>query len=753
MLIGEGPRVDAWEKVTGRAVYSEDICIPKMAYACLLRSPFAHARIRAINSQRAERLAGVLKVLTRDNLEGVDPYVGRERPNHPKGNDQPFIATDKVRYEGEPVAAVVAEDVATADQALGLIEVEYEELPGVFDPEKALRPDAPLLHENQNTNLVGEYHFGWGDPDQPFPKADHLFEDTYTFPNVFHFPIENAGVCIAEADGKGATLWVSHQRPFDTREAVARLLDCAPEQIRIRVPYVGGGFGCKDLGSSELFAVVLSRQLSRPVKMVSSMAESFRANARHLILYRVKTGVTSAGTLLFQDIELLIDTGAYVTSGMWVARLAVGGAVGPYRVPHARISGRCVYTNKVPAGAFRGFSKPQVTWGFESNIDTIARSLGIDPLEFRLRNLLRPGEQVVPGALALDTDYADLLRRATLLTGWDGRSQRKGALASNNDTASQPKIGRGLAVTLRHGGTNTNSAYALATMDQQGRVRILHNAVEIGQGTYTVIARVAASILGLEENKVSVGHPDTAVAPYYCGTSSSRNTVAMGMAVQRAAEDLKRELLDVAAKVRGGRSEEWRLEVGRVWRGDENCSITEILGARGGTPSIIGKGSYRTQLSDTPWACVNPYWEVSVGAAEVEVDPETGQVKILKYATVADVGRALHHDACKGQLEGAAIMGMGHTLLEEIIYQDGQLVTDNPFQYRVPLLLHLPEEFRCQMVENGDGPGPFGSKGVGQATISPVAPAISNAIYEAVGVRVKNLPITGEKILRALGKL
>ncbi|MBI2987979.1 MAG: xanthine dehydrogenase family protein molybdopterin-binding subunit [Deltaproteobacteria bacterium] len=751
--MSEAPRVDAWDKVTGRAVYTEDIHIPGTVFARLLRSPYAHARIRSINSARAERLAGVLTVLTRDSLGGLNPYISRERPGQPKGGDQPVIAVEKVRYEGEPVAAVVAEELATAHQALEQIEVEYEELPTVCDAHEALAPGAPLVHEARGTNLVGEYRFGWGDPEQAFLKADHIFEDSYTFPNVYHFPLENAGICHAEVKDDEVTLWAPHQRPFDTREVVARLVGSSPEKVRVRVPYVGGGFGCKDLGTSELIAVILARQVGRAVKMVPSMEESFHTNARHLIVYRIKTGVNSDGTILAQDIELLVETGAYMTSGAWVTRLAVGGAVGPYRVPHVRIVGRCIYTNKVPAGAFRGFSKPQVTWGFESNIDTIARSLGIDPLDFRLRNLLRRGEQVVPGALPLDTDYADLLRRATSLIGWDGRSQPKKAGASNGGTFSQPGQGRGLAVTLRHGGTNSNAAYAIATMDRHGQVRILHNASEIGQGTYTVISRVAARILGVEEDKISVGHPDTTIAPYYYGTSSSRNTVAMGMAVQRAMEDLKRELLDLAAKVRGGRPEEWRLAEGRLWHGSESCSIAEMLSSAGGILNVIGKGSYSTSLSDTPWACVNPYWEVSVSAAEVQVDTDTGQVHVLKYATVADVGRALHPPACKGQLEGGAIMGIGHTLLEQIIYRDGQLVSASPFYYRVPLLSHLPEEFQCGMVENGDGPGPFGSKGVGQATISPVAPAISNAIYEAIGVRIKHLPVTEEKILRALGRL
>jgi CO/xanthine dehydrogenase Mo-binding subunit len=286
-------------------------------------------------------------------------------------------------------------------------------------------------------------------------------------------------------------------------------------------------------------------------------------------------------------------------------------------------------------------------------------------------------------------------------------------------------------------------------VDGRGTVTVLHNAVEIGQGTYNVLHRVAAETLGVPMSDVHVIHPDTAIGPYYYGTSSSRNTVAMGMAVQRAAEDLKRELLELTPKLEGGDPSEWRIESGRLWRGEQPFDFAEVV-RRHGSGTIDGKGEYSTTLSEAPWGCKNPYWEVAVGAAEVEVDPDTGEVHLLKYVTVADVGHAINRLACKAQLDGGAVQGLGHTLYEEIVYRDGQMLTAAASQYRVPLVDDLPEQFIAEAVEHGDGPGPFGSKGVGQGTISPIAPAIGNAIYAAVGVRLHALPISREEISRAL---
>ncbi len=746
------PRFDAYDKATGRAIYTEDIPVPfGVAYGAVLGSPYSHARIRSIDASKAEQLPGVLAVVTRDHLNGMDPYL----PGGGFGGSVPtkraFIAIDKVRYQGDPVAGVAAETPAIAEEAIRLIEVDYQELPTVFDPEEAMAPGVPLVHEETGSNFVGEYRWGWGDVEQGFQESDHVFEDRYVFPSVFHHPMENVGGCIAEFRDNQVDLLAPIQHPFGARTEIAEMFDLEPERVCIRMPYIGGGFGAKELKVSQLIALFLARKTGRPVTLVPSSEESFRTDARHNIVYKVKTGVKSDGTLVAQEIELVVNEGAYAR-GLGVNRLAIAGAWGPYVVPHMRMVGQSVCTNTVPAGAFRSLGKAQVTWGYESNLDNIARQLGIEPMEFRIKNFMPRGHLIVKGTSPLDADYEDLLRRAAQAIHWDGKSERVGPGATTPVTGSKPRRGRGLGTAFRHGYLGGSNTYATATMDHRGLVKISHSAAEIGMGVYSVMARVAAHTLGLPESQIRVSHPDTE-APYSNGIGSSRDTVCMGLAVQSACEDLKRELLKIAALVDGGAPEEWHLVDGRLWHGEQDFPLGHLVGGTRPLSGIMGKGSYFTPHRDNPFMGTVPHWEVSAGAAEVEVDPETGEVRLLQYATVCDVGKAIHPIACKGQLDGGAVMGLGDAMYEEMTYGEGQFVNGDDMQYRLPLLEDLPGGFYSVMVENGDGPGPEGSKGMGQTAVSPIAPAIGNAVFDALGVRIKDLPITPEKVLRALGKL
>ena len=747
------PRVDAWEKVIGQATYTEDIPLPYgTAYGAILRSPYSHARIRNINAEEAERLPGVLAVLTREHLVDMDPY--RHRPGF--GGDVPvneaFIAINEVRYDGEPVAAVAAEDMAIAQEAIGLIEVEYEDLPALFDPRDAIAPEAPLVHESHGSNVVGEYRWGWGNVEQGFQESDSIFEGTYLFPSVFHNPMENIGGCIANFHGNEVELVAPIQHPFNARDEIAQFFGLERRQVRIRMPYIGGGFGAKELKSGHLIALWLSRKTGRPIVTIPAAEESFRNDARHQMVYKVKTGLKADGTLWAQEIDLLVNEGAY-SHGLGVTRLAVAGAWGPYKIPHIRMVGRSIYTNTVPAGSFRGLGKAQVTWGYESNLDHIARQLGIEPMEFRIKNFMRRGHVVVEGTTPLDTDYDDLLHRAAEAIQWDGKSNRLGPIITTPEVITKPLRGRGLSTTFRHGYLGGSNAHVTVMLDDRGRVKILHSAAEIGMGVYSVMARVAAESLGIPERRIDVSHPDTENPPSD-GIGSSRDTVCMGNAVQAACEDLRRELLKVASICKGGDAEEWSLVGGRLWHGEQDYDIGEILAAtRSISGVIMGTGAHISPRRDNPFMGTVPHWEVSAAAAEVEIDPETGQVRLLKYATVCDVGKAIHPVACKGQLDGGAVMGLGHAMYEEMVYENGQFANGEALQYRLPGMEDLPEHLTSVMVENGDGPGPQGSKGMGQASVSPVAPAIGNAIFDAIGVRIQDLPITPEKILRSLGKL
>ncbi|MBI2986433.1 MAG: xanthine dehydrogenase family protein molybdopterin-binding subunit [Deltaproteobacteria bacterium] len=736
-------RVDIRAKITGQALYTEDLPLPAGTLFCaILRSPYPHARIRSMNVEKAKGLAGVLSVLTRDNLTGMKSYEHRS---------QPLVVTDKVRFQGEAIGAVAAESLAIAQEAVEMIEVEYEELPAVFDVREAAEPGAPLVHEERGSNFFGDFRIAWGDMEEGFRESDRTFEGSYFFPTVFHYPIENIGVCIAEMRGGEIELVAPVQHVFSGKRELVGLFGVEPDNVRIRMSYVGGGFGSKEVKPEHAIALWLSRETGRPVMFIPSAEDSFKTGVRHSMVWRAKTGVKLDGTLVAQDVELLVDKGAYGEAKGAAVRGA-SLAWGPYRIPHLRVVAHSYYTNKVPAGAFRAVGRAQTTWGFESHYDMIARELGIDPMEFRLKNFYRRGDQVFEGTGPFDSDMDDLLSRAVRAIGWDGRSKRVGTKKMAPEVESKLLRGNGMSVTFRHGYSGTSDAWVTVTVDRSGVVKVRHAGVEIGQGVYTMLARVAAETLGIPDSQVQVTHPDTN-SPYFDGVGSSRCTVSLGNAAQRACEDLKRELREVAARAKGGKAEDWRFEGGRLLYGEQSFSLGELVAAEGASLVVMGKGSFGTPRYNNPWQGVVPHWELSAAVAEVEVDAETGKVSLLQYANVADVGKAIHPVACKSQLDGGAIMGLGNTFYEEIVYRDGQVVNADPFQYRLPLLPDLPEKFFSLMVENGDGPGPMGSKGMGQTAVSPIAPAVANAIYEATGVRITELPITPEKVLRLLRKL
>jgi CO/xanthine dehydrogenase Mo-binding subunit len=748
------PRIDAAPKVTGQAVYTEDLPLPPgTLYGAILRSPYAHARLVSIDAQQAECLPGVHAVVTREHLGHLNPFLDPASYGTEGEGAAPIIALEKVRYEGEPVAAVAAETPALAQHALACIEVAYDELPVLFDTREALKPDAPVIHGKRPNNLVGRFDFGWGDVERGFRESDHIFEDTYVFQSVFHHPMENLGGCIAEVRGDTLELTAPIQHPFRSRDEIAAMFGFDRNQVHIRFPYVGGGFGSKELKTEHLIAILLAIRSGRAVTLRPTTEESFRSDCRHAVVYHVKTGVKADGTLVAQDIDLLFDKGAYAHgNGMNVPRRGSSLAWGPYRVPHLRVVGRSYFTNKVPAGAFRSLGRAQTTWGYESHYDMIARQLGLEPVAFRRHNFLHRGERLIETVGPFDADMDDLVRRALAALEWDGRSQRLGPTAGIVYSGITPVRGRGIAATFRHGYSGTSVSDVEVTADTRGIIRILHTGAEIGQGLYTMLARVASETLGVPESQVEVTHPHTDL-PYSDGVGSSRDTVSMGMATQRACEDLKRQLVEVAAKAIGGTPDEWRCAAGQLWRGERPYPIGGVISTLARSLVVRGKGHYSTPRADNVWQGIVPHWELSVGAAEVEVDPETGDVTLLQYAIAADVGTAVHPVACKSQLDGGSVMGLGDAMYEEMLYGDGQLLNGDSFQYRLPLLHDLPPRFTSIMVENHDGPGPLGAKGMSQTAVSPIAPAIANAVYDAVGVRIKDLPITPEKVLRGLGKL
>jgi len=748
------PRIDLKDKVTGRAQYVEDLPdLPNTIYGAPLLSSYSHAKILSIDSAEALKMPGVLGIVDRDHLDGVNPRLKVAPHEHFKLiDDQDFVAIDKVRYDGDHVALIVAEDLHTAERALEKIHVEYEPLPSVFDAGEALAAGAPILHEERGSNLLLEDSLIWGDVDEGFRHAERVFEETFSSPSMFHHPMEPVGGCLVHYMNGEVNMWLPTSSPMRDAAEFAHFLGLEPDKVRLRVPYVGGGFGSKIPTTANFAALLASRRLGRPVRLVPSAAYSFRQNSRHAEVFKAKVGVKADGTITALDVDLLVDTGAYTTGGATAAHNSVISAWGCYRIPNLRIKGRCVYTNKVPAGHTRATGKVQTTWGIECMMDGVARQLGMDPYEFRKKNALMRGDFVCKGTPRMDTDYLDLMAEAIAGIGWDGKSNLTPSMDSTN--GSRWARGRGMALSLRHGSQGGGRAYAMVTMDARGVVTIQHNAPEIGQGTHNLFSVIAAQTLSLPQEQVRVRTPDTAVSLPFAGVSAQRTTMQMGNAVHNACNDLKRDLLGIAAQAKGGKAEEWQLIQGRLCWGETSFAIADIIRLIGGgvVLKVVGYHSVPPMVKDSAFAGMD-HWAPSGAAVDLEVNRDTGELRILGYAVIADAGKAIHYPSAKSQVDGGAVMGFGHALFEETIYQEGQFQNGDPFQYRLPVMEDIPQNFYSSMLEKGDGPGPFGSKGMAQTSIVTVGPAIGNAIYDALGVRIRSLPITPEKILRAMGKL
>jgi len=732
------------EKVTGRARYTGDIVLPGMLHGKILRSPHAHARIRAIDPRRAEAMPGVAAVLTREDLKDVDPYYG------PVVHDRPVLSIDVARYVGEPVAAVAAEDEATAETAASLVLVEYEELPSALSAAAALEARAPRLHEGPyrggderlavkpvlDKNICHHERLVRGDVERGFAEADLIVEDTFTFPMVYHYALEPHTV-VAHWDRAGLTVWASAQHPFLVRGELARIFRLPLASVRLIIPFLGGGFGSKSYTKIEPLVAALARKAGRPVRVAQSVTESMHTTRRHSVTCRIRTGVTRDGTLLAKACAIHLDTGAYADNGPQVANRAAQRVIGPYRIPHLQIDAYAVYTNSVPAGSFRSIGAPQSIWACESQMDVIAERLGLDPLELRLRNLLKRGELLRKGMKPLDGDMALGLRKTARALGWRGRATPTGR-------------GLGLACGVTNAGAFPVSI-AVVRLHADGSATVLSGSTEIGQGVRTVLSQIVAEELALPLSKVTVARGDTDAMPFDRSTGASRSTTLMGLAVQRAAREVRSQLVTVGARFLRVRAKGIVLRDGALRAGRKTMRYADVIARHFGLPGgeLIGRGTVRPPGGKP----VNPvFWEIGIGGADVEVDRETGQLRIRRYVTTADVGTAINPRECEAQDEGAAMMGLGHTLVEAIRYEDGQILNPNLIDYRVPAFTDLPDEFVTLLVENQDGPGPWGAKGMGEGGIVAVAPAVANALARATGVRVRDLPLTPERVWRALGE-
>ncbi|HEY8692300.1 MAG TPA: xanthine dehydrogenase family protein molybdopterin-binding subunit [Chloroflexota bacterium] len=757
MTPAAAPRLDALDKVTGRAKFVEDLAVPAGAvYAASIRGPYSHARIRSIDSSAAEAVPGVAGVIHAGRLEGMDLHLQQSSIH------QEFLATDKVRFDGDLVGLVAAEDLRTARTAAQLVEVDYELLPVVFSYAEATAPGAPLVHDEVAGNLAVTDLLEWGDLEEGFRQAAHVVEGTYFSPSVYHHPMEPSSSFIVSWERGTLEIWAPVHKLFDVREEAAHLLGVDEERVRVHVPYIGGSFGGKDVTSSEVHAAAaLSRKIGRPIQFVATEEESFRINARHAMTYRARMGLSPRGAITALDVELELDTGAYLTGARVVTDNAVQSAMGGYRVPHVRVRANTAYTNKVPAATFRGTGRSQTTYGLECLMDSAARQLGLGALELRVRNLVRRGEMITPPTMrrrgveaptdwpVMDTDMDDILRQAATAIGWSDQFSFR-ADARHDKTVAR---GQGLAVSFRRS-SRSGDAQAALKLEGDGSITVLHNAPDLGEGSHTVLQIVVATTLGVPLQTVRISEPDTANGLYFTGVSSQRTTMQMGTALVQAAGELRQRMVEAAARLHEQPPEHWQLAGGELVGPDAaRVSLLELATNLPPSQAIQGRGEFLTREARARSGPGRDHWTAGAAAVEVEVDRETGEVRLARYAAVADAGKALHYPSAKAQVEGGAVLGVGLTMLEEMVYQDGQLQNGDPFQYRLPLMRDQPREFHVGMIEKGDGPGPFGSKAMAQTSVPCVVPAVANAIYNATGASLTRAPFTPEQVLAALNRL
>lgn len=745
------PRVDAAEKTSGRALYTADLVMPGALSAKVLRSARPHARIARLDASRARQAPGVHAVLTAHELGAfADARYGYFI------KDRPIVAIDKVLYQGDIMAAVAAESEEAAVRALALIEVELVDIPVLGTIEEALAPDAPELFDAAPSAFMPHYGVGASAVLRPrrnvcfqfdyrsgaedaFARCDLVFEDEFRFSRMHHFALEPF-VSVARASRNRIEVWTASHTPFVLRRELARIFGLPENAVTVHVPYVGGSYGSKGSCRTEPIAILLSMMSGRPVRLAFSQEEGFFTNSQHGAILRLKSGVMRDGTLIARASDILLDSGAYSDASPLVAEKAGYRVPGPYRWAFIDTKCSCVMTNTVPAGAFRGFGGTQATWACESQIDMIARRLGIDPLALRRKNLLRVGEPFVPGETAVDSDLAEGLEVVAREVGY-------------RDRVRHPNRGIGLAVGFKDSGGVNKPAQARVKVTGNGDLFLHCGTIEIGQGAMTALSQVVAEIMGAPLARVRYAAIDTDHVPFDQGTTASSGMTVMGQAVARAADFVRRQVLEFAAAQVGCPAAELSLENWVVLRGAKEYPLGPMI-ARffgGAGFEFSGDGFFKVEQTESaPFEAPCVFWEVGWTGVEVEVDRATGLVTVLKLVASSDAGRAINPLICRGQDEGAAVMGMGQSLFERMIYRDGRLLNGEALAYRLPLAKDLPAEFVSITQEHGLGPGPFGAKGIGEGAILSVASAIANAIEDAVGVRVVELPMTPERVLAAL---
>jgi CO/xanthine dehydrogenase Mo-binding subunit len=745
-----GRRVDRLEsrsKVTGTADYTHNVVLPRMLHAKVVRSAHAHARIVSIDTSAAAAMPGVFKVVTAADVLKIipDPHYG------PAFHDQPILAIEKVRHIGEPVAVVLADDVHVAEAAAGLVNVEYEVLPAVFDEVKAANDTSILVHDvlkpagtfpdlkhlagRKGTNVALDYRLRHGDVDQAFATAARVFDHTFRTQQVMHVPLEPM-ISIAEPHDGGMIIHTASQSPSFVRLEIARLLGWPENRVQVKTRLLGGGFGAKLYIKLEALAVAMALIARRPVRYALTMEEQFYTTTKHATTFRIRTAVDANGRITGRHCEVYWNGGAYADIGPRVTQKSGFTAGGPYDIPNLHIDSYQVYTHLPPAGAFRGFGITQVVWGYESQADLIARELGMDPIAFRRLNLLENGRPHGTGTVLKDAGLALVLDRVASRMQWDKPLDR--------GTSKTLRRGRGVGLGFKALVAPTTSV-ATINLAADGSCTLLISTVDMGQGSDTAMSIIAAEVLGIPAESMRVVHPDTDVTPYDMATLGSRSTFSMGNAVRLAAQDLVEKVRALAA------------EMGMPYEGVAGVStlLKKKFGMQAGT--IVGTGSfipsYQSPGADGRSPDITPNWMVGGTGVEIEVDTGTGHFRILRIENVVDCGTPINPKVVESQITGAAIQQLGATFLEKMEFDaEGQLRNASFSEYKIPGILDIPHEIGCDAVESRQATGPFGAKGIGESGCFGVASAVAEAIHDAVGVRITSLPITPEAVFRALAE-
>jgi len=744
-------RHDARDKVAAATAYAADWALPGMLHAAVLRSPHPSARIARLDTTRAAAMAGVAVVLTakdvpRNTLSTDVP--GQTTAVGPLRATLHVLAEERVRHQGEPVALVAAETLEAAQAAVEAIEVEYEPTPGVFTPETALAPGAPAVHGT--ANLLAHWHIARGDVARALTDAAVVVEGDYTTQMVDAAYLEpESGVAWIDSDGV-ITIRLSTQVIEHFRD-VAEVLQVPQNRVRVIGTYLGGGFGGKEDVTVEAYLGLLALKTGRPVKMVWTRHESLLSRAkRHPYRLRYRTAANARGEVVAQQIELLADAGAYAYLSALVLLYSTVTAAGPYRVPAVEVDARVAYTNNPPTSAMRGFGAMQTVFAYESQMDRVARALGLDPVAVRHVNSLRRGD-TLPVGQVIETHVAipELSERVWAALG-----------PPTPPRAPHVRVGRGLACNFQPYGRIVwlhDWASAWVGFEMDGSLVVRCGCPDVGGGQASSLCQIAAEVLGVSLSRISVHVSDSALTPLAGTTTASRQLYMSGNAVLKTARELRAQLLGVAATMLGADVDAIDMEENGVVTPDGRAlPMTDVLRecaragvprshlgvyhAPAGEPVDLAKGSGK----------VFPDYTFGAHAAEVEVDTETGVVRVLRYAAAHDVGRAINPQSVEGQIEGGAVQGLGYGLMEEVVLEDGINLTTSFSTYLIPTAVDVPD-VRALVVESGEGLGPFNARGIGEPPIGPPAAALANAIEDATGVRITRLPITAERVARALG--